>query len=108
MFTTHHSLSLWLPIPSNRIVYISVAGVQSQIRGAIKEAFVRNGLPYHHPHTFRHSIARKMKQGENATARLIALAENFGHKGGMSTLVASYGGDYLCERAGILKEWGME
>jgi hypothetical protein len=40
--------------------------------------------------------------GENAAARLIALAENYGHKGGMSTLVASYGGDYLKEQAEIM------
>lgn len=37
--------------------------------------------------------------GDNATARLITLGENYGHKGGMSTLVASYGGDYLKEQA---------
>ncbi|MDB2415189.1 site-specific integrase [Rickettsiales bacterium] len=81
---------------------------QSQIRGAIKTAFVNNDLPYRNPHSFRHSIARKMKLGENATARLIALAENYGHKGGMSTLVASYGGDYLKEQAEILKGFGLE
>jgi hypothetical protein len=75
---------------------------QTQIRLAIKEAFAANNLPYHKQHSFRHSVARKMKHGENATARLIALAENYGHKGGMSTLVASYGGDYLKEQAEIL------
>jgi hypothetical protein len=49
-----------------------------------------------------------MKHGENATARLIAIAENYGHKGGISTLVASYGGDYLKEQAEILKGFKLE
>lgn len=75
---------------------------QSQIRDAIKKAFVNNGLPYRNPHSFR------MKHGENATARLIARAENYGHKGGMSTLVSSYGGDYLREQADILKGFPLE
>ena len=81
---------------------------QTQIRDTIKGAFTSNGLPYRNPHSFRHSVARKMKQGENATARLIALAENYGHKSGMSTLVASYGGDYIGERAEILKGFRLE
>ena len=81
---------------------------QTQIRVAIKKAFADNNLPYRKQHSFRHSIARKMKHGENATARLIALAENYGHKGGMSTLVASYGGDYLKEQAEILKGFRLE
>lgn len=81
---------------------------QSQIRDTMKLAFKNNNLPYRKPHSFRHSLARKMKQGDNAAMRLIALAENYGHKGGMSTLVASYGGDYLKEQAEILKGFNLE
>lgn len=81
---------------------------QSQIRKAIKVAFAENSLPYRKQHSFRHSIARKLKMGDNATARLIALGENYGHKGGMSTLVASYGGDYLKEQAEILGAVDLE
>lgn len=81
---------------------------QTQIRIIIKEAFTHNNLPYLKQHSFRHSITRKMMKGEDAAERLMALAENEGHKGGMATLVASYGGNYLAKQARLLKEFELE
>lgn len=81
---------------------------QTQIRIIIKEAFLSNGLPYLNQHSFRHRITRKMMKGEDAAERLMALAENDGHKGGMATLVASYGGNYLEKQARLLKEFDLE
>ncbi len=81
---------------------------QTQIRIIIKDAFVSNNLSYLKQHSFRHSITRKMMKGEDAAERLMALAENEGHKGGMATLVASYGGNYLAKQARLLKEFELE
>lgn len=80
----------------------------STIRDIFKQAFVANNLPYYKPHSFRHTIARAMKKGENAVERSIALAENLGHKGGLSTLHASYGGDYEQQQSAILKAFELE
>ncbi len=59
----------------------------SQIRDIVKAAFINNGLPYYKPHTFRHSLARKVRKTENPTDALIALFENFGHKNGMAEII---------------------
>jgi integrase len=81
---------------------------QSTIRDIFKDAFLLNCLPYYKPHSFRHSIAREMKQGGSAVDRSIALAENLGHKSGLSTLHASYGGNYEKQQADILKGFKLE
>lgn len=81
---------------------------QSTIRDIFKQAFIENKLPYYKPHSFRHTITRAMKKGENAVERSIALAENLGHKGGLSTLHASYGGDYERQQSAILKAFELE
>lgn len=80
----------------------------SQIRQIVKAAFVGNGLPYYKPHTFRHSIARKVRKGENPTDALIALSENFGHKNGMAEIVRTYGGDYQQKQAETIKNIRLE
>lgn len=81
---------------------------QSTIRDIFKQAFVANNLPYYKPHSFRHSMARAMKKGDKAVEQSIALAENLGHKGGLSTLHASYGGDYEQQQSAILKAFKLE
>lgn len=81
---------------------------QSVIRDIFKAAFVSNGLPYYKPHSFRHSLARAVKKEPNAVELSIALAENMGHKGGLSTLHASYGGDYEQQQAALLKAFELE
>lgn len=80
----------------------------SQIRDIVKAAFRNNGLPYYKPHTFRHSIARKVRKSENPTDTLIALSENFGHKNGMAEIIRTYGGDYLQRQAEIIKNIRLE
>lgn len=81
---------------------------QSTIREVFQVAFQNNDLPYYKPHSFRHSMARAMKAGEEAVERSIALAENLGHKGQLSTLYASYGGNYQKLQADILKAFELE
>lgn len=81
---------------------------ESVIRDIFKAAFLSNGLPYYKPHSFRHSLARAVKKEPNAVELSIALAENMGHKGGMSTLHASYGGDYEQQQAALLKAFELE
>ncbi|MBI2791256.1 MAG: tyrosine-type recombinase/integrase [Gammaproteobacteria bacterium] len=80
---------------------------QSVIRDIFKTAFMSNGLPYYKPHSFRHSLARAIKKAPNAVELSIALAENMGHKGGLSTLHASYGGDYEQQQSAILKAFKL-
>jgi integrase/recombinase XerD len=73
-----------------------------------KKAFEGNNLKYLKPHSFRHSMARAMKKISNGVELSIALAENYGHKSGMSTLHASYGGDYLQTQAHLMKSFLLE
>ena len=85
--------------------------IQSQtiIRGIVKQAFEANGLKYIKPHNFRHSLSRHVRKSNcNVTDTLIALAENMGQKNGYSTLVISYAGDPLEERAKIMKAIVLE
>lgn len=81
---------------------------QSTIRDIFKQAFLANNIPYYKPHSFRHTIARAMKKQPNAVELSIALAENMGHKGNLSTLHASYGGDYEQQQSAILKAFELE
>lgn len=73
-----------------------------------KKTFQNNNLKYIHPHNFRHSVARAMKKLPNAIYLSIALAENDGQKNGMSVLHSSYGGDYMNERAELMKSFKLE
>lgn len=92
------------------VIVLTKEGIksESQIREAVKEAFQNNGLPYLKPHSFRHSIARKVRKEPDATNKLIALAENLGQKSGMATIITSYAGDALKERAEIIKNIRLE
>lgn len=85
--------------------------IQSQtiIRGVVKQAFESNRLKYIKPHNFRHSLSRHVRKGDgNVTDTLIALAENMGQKNGYSTLVTSYAGDPLKNRAKLMKAIVLE
>ncbi len=80
----------------------------SQIRDIVKSAFLNNRLPYHKPHTFRHSIARKVRKNGANLDTMLALAENFGQKSGMATLAKSYATDYLAIQASLVKAVVLE
>jgi integrase len=84
---------------------ISNSEIKSQqiIRQILKAAYANNNLPYYKQHSFRHSIARKAKMGENATNCLIALAANAGQSNNYATLINSYGGDSTKELSQIIK-----
>lgn len=86
------------------VMVLTKAGIksESQIRDIVKDAFQKKGLPYLKPHSFRHSIARKVRKEADATNKLIALAENLGQKSGMATVITSYAGDALQWRAEII------
>ncbi len=49
-----------------------------------------------------------MKKLPNGVYLSIALAENDGQKNGMSVLHSSYGGDYMNERAELMKSFKFE
>lgn len=76
---------------------------QTIIREALHEAFQNNSLAYRSPHKFRHSITRRARQDGASTDTLLAIAENFGQKTGLATLVASYGDNYLHKQAELMK-----
>ena len=94
----------------NNIVVLSKEEIKSKThtRNIIKTAFEANNLPYYKPHSFRHSLARKVRKEPNATDLLIALSENDGHKSGMATIISSYGGDYLSRQAKMMKSILLE
>jgi len=81
---------------------------QTQIRDIFKKAFIDNGLPYYKPHSFRHSVTRLVRIGEEATDTMIVLSENAGQKSGYSVMINSYGGDSLQRRAKIIKNIKLE
>lgn len=80
----------------------------SQIRDIVKAAFKNNGLPYHKPHTFRHSIARKVRKCGGGLDMALALAENFGQESGMAVLAKTYAMDYLAIQAEKMKNIRLE
>jgi integrase len=81
----------------------------SWVRASVfKKAFVANDLKYLKPHSFRHSMARLALKQPNGFNPSIALAENDGHKNGMATIHASYGGNYLKEQAELMKSFLLE
>ncbi len=92
------------------VMVLTKEGIKSDshIREVVKEAFQKNGLPYLKPHSFRHSIARKVRKETDATDKLIALAENLGQKSGMATIITCYAGSALKVRAETIKNIRFE
>ena len=81
---------------------------QSAIRNIFKRAFDNNGLPYHKPHSFRHSMTRKMMRSDRSPLLISNLAQNFGQEKDQGVMIASYGSSPEHERAGILKAFELE
>jgi integrase len=86
-----------------------IIGSDSWIRsGIFKAAFNDTDIKYRCPHSFRHSLARLARKQPDPTNLLIGLSENDGHKNSMSVLISSYGGDYMADRAKLMKGFKLE
>lgn len=59
------------------------------IRNIFKAFFENAGIPYHHPHTFRHTLAAIGKKQCKTPAEIQAWAQNLGHEDA-STMMTSY------------------
>jgi hypothetical protein len=81
---------------------------QTTIRGIFAKSFKANNLPYHKPHSFRHSIVRKAQMMPNSPLLISTLNQNIGHALDVGTIIASYGTRPEHERAGILKGFELE
>lgn len=60
------------------------------IRRLVKNAFEKAGIPYFHPHSFRHSVARLCELVSTTAEIWQACSQNFGHASPMTTF-RSYG-----------------
>lgn len=60
------------------------------IRTILREAFMRAGLPYPNPHSFRETIAAYGRDNCDSLAAMQAWAQNLGHES-MTTTFGSYG-----------------
>jgi hypothetical protein len=60
------------------------------IRRIFREAFERVGLPYYHPHSFRHTLAVLGEKMHLTPEEWKAYSQNFGHSSAMTTF-NSYG-----------------
>jgi integrase len=74
-----------------------VAGVESfhwadasPVRAIYKEAFIRAGLPYFPPHSFRHTLGHLMQTMCRTPEQIRAWSQNLGHEN-IATTLTSYG-----------------
>lgn len=68
------------------------------IRKVFRQAFEAAGLPYHHPHSFRHTLARLGQELCQSPEDFKAWSQNLGHEKVLTTFL-SYG-QVDCERQG--------
>jgi len=88
----------------------SVVGVKQEfwrsagpVRRIFKEAFLRAGLPYFNPHSFRNTLAVHGEKLCRTAEQWRAYSQNFGHSSPMTTF-NSYGAVALHRQAEILNE----
>jgi integrase len=81
---------------------------QTTIRTIFKQAFENNELPYLKPHSFRHSITRKMMRSDRSPLLVSNLSQNLGHEKNQGVIISCYGTSPEHERAGILKGFELE
>ena len=62
----------------------------SPMRDIFRKAFVRAGLPYHSPHTFRHTLGHLMQTMCRSPEEVKAWSQNLGHEN-VATTYGSYG-----------------
>ncbi len=71
------------------------------VRDIVKAAFVGAGLPYFHPHTFRHMLVEQAYKHCKTPEQFKAWSQNFGHEDVLTTL-RSYGRIDLARQRDIL------
>ena len=72
------------------------------VRKIFREAFVRVGLPYFHPHSFRHALGHIGQTRCRTPEELKAWSQNMGHSDVMTTLM-NYGDVPLTRQGEIMK-----
>jgi integrase len=72
----------------------------SPIRTIFREAFVRAGLPYFNPHSFRNTLVQLGEVACKTPEQFKAWSQNLGHEKVLTTFT-SYGG-VPCQRQGII------
>jgi len=70
----------------------------SPIRKIFREAFIRAGLPYFNPHSFRNTLVRLGQERCKSPEQFKAWSQNLGHESVLTTL-RDYG-EVPCERQG--------
>lgn len=75
------------------------------IRNLVSKAFEDAGLPYFHPHTFRHMLTEQAYKYCKTAEQLKAWSQNFGHESALTTLI-SYGKIDLHRQRDILQSIG--
>lgn len=81
------------------------ASAQS-VRNVVKGSFEAAGLPYFHPHTFRHMLVQQAYRHCRTPEQLKAWSQNFGHEDVLTTL-RSYGKVDLERQRQILQSIGQ-
>jgi integrase len=78
----------------------------SPIRKIFREAFIRAGLPYFNPHSFRKTLTQLGEKACKTPEQFKAWSQNLGHEKVMTTLI-SYG-EVACQRQGeIIRDLAM-
>jgi integrase len=60
------------------------------MRKIFKEAFEAVGLPYYHPHSFRHTLEHLIHRHCQTVEQMLAWSQNLGHESPVTT-ITSYG-----------------
>lgn len=82
------------------------ASAQS-VRNIVRASFEAAGLPYFHPHTFRHMLVEQAYRHCKTPEQLKAWSQNFGHEDVLTTL-RSYGKIDLERQRHILQSIGQD
>lgn len=75
------------------------------VRRIFRDAFERSGLPYFHPHSFRHTLAQLGEQVCRSPEEFKAWSQNLGHEQVMTTF-NSYGKVSAPRQAEIIRQLG--
>ena len=75
------------------------------VRDLVRKAFERAGLPYFHPHTFRHMLTQQAYKHCKTPQQIKAWSQNFGHENVLTTM-ATYGKLDLYQQREILSSIG--
>ena len=72
------------------------------VRQIFRDAFAAVGLPYHNPHSFRHTLAHLGEKRCKTPEEFKAWSQNLGHENVLTTFT-SYGGVHTYRQGEIIK-----